>query len=183
MPPPHESEPFRRFLQRVWQADVQPLLRDHRAAQRHQSARVGGRVAAAGGLFVDALLGLRGRPFTRALTVLGARVGALLPDVWDWQIFRSATPEQRATIAARVEDRAGTLEDREALELLGLTEEATPEDLRSAWHAASRRWHPDKAPDESQRQEYHVRFLIYKGAYERLRTAHAEGRLPRSRSA
>lgn len=182
MPPSPDSEAFRRFLRRVWQADVQPLLGDQRAAQRRYSARVGGRVAAAGGLFVDAFLGLRGRPFTRALTVLGARVGALLPDVWDWQIFRSATPEQRATIAARVEDRAATLEDREALELLGLTEQATPDDLRSAWHAASRRWHPDKAPDDAQRQEYHVRFLVYKGAYERLRAAYADGRLPKPRS-
>ena len=46
----NETEAFRRFLRRVWQEDVGPLLRDQRAVQRKKSARVAGTAAAGAGL-------------------------------------------------------------------------------------------------------------------------------------
>ena len=49
----NETEAFRRFLRRVWQEDVGPLLRDQRAVQRKKSARVAGTAAAGAGFDPD----------------------------------------------------------------------------------------------------------------------------------
>ena len=167
------------FLRRVWKQDVEPLLNDRRAAQRRKTARTGGKIAATGGLLLDSLLGLRGRPFTRAMTVMGSSLGAMLPDVWDWRWLRStATQKQRRVVAEQVKRRAAELPEADALRLFGLTPQAAHEDLKQAWRTVSRRWHPDKAPDESARAEYHVRFVTYQTAYERLCSAYEEGRLP-----
>jgi hypothetical protein len=176
---PGENEAFRRFLRRVWREDVTPLLRDHRAAQRKKTARVGGKLAATPGLLVDGLLGLKGKPFTRFLTVLGSSLGAMLPDVWDWRWLREiADGAEREIAAAEVERRAAALPEADALALFGLSETAPREQLKQAWRETLQRWHPDKAPDEAARHEYHVRFLAYKGAYERLCAAYDAGRLP-----
>ncbi|MFH1749138.1 MAG: J domain-containing protein [Planctomycetota bacterium] len=173
-----DNEAFRRFVRRVWQQDVAPLLRGERAAERRKAARVGGKVAAGGGLLIDGLLRLKGRPFTRFLTVMGTTLGALLPDVWDWRWYReNASPRQKKVVREQVQRRAGELPLDEALALFGLQPGVTPEELRSAWHAISRRWHPDKAPDERRRSEYHVRFVAYQAAYERLRAAYESGEL------
>ena len=170
-----------RFLRNVWRVDVEPLLRGKRAAQRRKSARVGGKVAATGGLVLDSLFKLRGKPFTRAMSVMGSSLGAMLPDVWDWKWLRSsATNADRKVVTEQVKRRAAELPEADALALFGLTGLATSEQLKQAWRSASQRWHPDKAPDESQRPEYHVRFVAYQAAYERLCRAYDEGRLPRS---
>jgi len=170
-----------RFLRRVWQADVEPLLRGKRAAQRRKSARVGGKVAATGGLVIDTLFRLRGKPFTRAMTVMGSSLGAMLPDVWDWKWLRtSATRADRQVITDQVKRRAAQLPEADALALFGLPPTASREQLKETWRTLSHRWHPDKAPDEQQRPEYHVRFVTYQAAYERLRVAYDEGRLPQT---
>lgn len=177
------DDAFRRFLRRVWREDVTPLLRDERAAQRAKSARVGGKAAAAAGLFVDALFGLKGKPFTRALTVMGSSLGAMLPDVWDWRWFREdADAEQRKVVAEQVRRRAAELPETDALELFGLGPGASRAEFRQAWHTILQRWHPDKAPDDNARSEYHVRFLAYQAAYEQLTAAYDEGRLPQPRA-
>ena len=182
MPADHaaENEAFRRFLRRVWVQDVTPLLRDRRAGQRAKSARTMGKVAATGGLFVDSLLRLKGRPFTRFFTVLGTSVGAMLPDVWDWKWLREAADEpQREAVAAQVERRAAELPEAEALALFDLSPTATREELKTAWRRVLLRWHPDKAPNAAARVEYQVRFLAYKAAYERLCAAYEAQRLPK----
>jgi hypothetical protein len=164
-----ESEAFRRFLRRVWRDDVAPLLADRRAEQRRKAARVTGKLAAATGLLFDGVFRLKGKPFTRFMTVMGTSLGAMLPDVWDWEWLRSdAAPEEREAVAERVAARAGELEEAEALAMFGLTPGATAADVKQAWRAVLQRWHPDKAPDEARRAEYHVRFLAYKAAYERI---------------
>jgi hypothetical protein len=174
-----EDEAFRRFMRRVWQEDVAPLLRDRRAAQRRQAARVTGKFAAATGLLVDGVFGLKGKPFTRFMTVLGTSLGALLPDVWDWEWLQAdAAPEERAVVDATVTQRAAELPESDALALFGLSPTADQDALKHAWRAVLQRWHPDKAPDEARRPEFHVRFLAYKAAYERLCTAYEAGRLP-----
>lgn len=170
-----------RFLRRVWKKDVEPLLRDRRARQRRRAARAGGRIAATGGLVLDSLLGLRGRPFTRAMTVMGSSLGALLPDVWDWKWLRgTATEQQRRVVREQVKRRAAELPEVDALELFGLNGRSSRTELKAAWRAASQRWHPDKAADEAARAEHHVRFIAYQAAYRRLAAAYEEGRLPQA---
>ncbi len=165
-----DNEAFRRFLRRVWQGDISPLLIGRYAAERRTAARLGGKLAAATGLLLDGVLRLRGRPFTRSLTVLGSTFGALLPDVWDWEWLRDrAGPRERQVVEEQVQRRAADLSLREALELFELSPQAGPDELKRAWREISQRWHPDKAPDERRRAEYHVRFLVYRAAYDRLR--------------
>jgi len=177
--PQTENEAFRRFLDRLWQRDVLPLLRDARKAQRQRAARVVGTAAAGAGLLLDGVLRLRGRPFTRFLTVVGSTLGALLPDVWDWSWLRDvATPAEQELVADRARSQMEQLPEADALSLFGLSPDASATDLRRAWHDAAQRWHPDKASDEPSRVEYRVRFIVYQAAYERLRRAYEEGRLP-----
>jgi len=177
---PDSEAAFRAFVRDVWTRDVAPLLRGRRAAQRARWARRTGRLACATGRFVDALLGLRGRPFGRSLTVLGSRLGALLPDLWDWDwLRRDATPAERTAVADRLQQRAAALPEADALALFGLTPSASRDEFRAAWRAVLLRWHPDRAPDEAARAEYHVRFVAYNAAHERLSLAYDEGRLPR----
>jgi hypothetical protein len=174
-----KDEAFRGFLRRVWREDVSPLLRDRYAARRAKSARVAGKVAAATGLLVDGVLGLKGRPFTRFMTVMGASLGALLPDAWDWQWLRErADDADREVVAEQVQRRAARLPEADALALFGLDPTASREELKHAWREILQRWHPDKAPDDRRRAEYHVRFLAYKAIYENLCRAYDEGRLP-----
>jgi len=169
------------FLRRVWKEDVGPLLRDKRAEQRRKSARVGGKIAATGGLLIDSLFHLRGRPFTRAMTVMGASLGAMAPDVWDWKWLRSsATDQQRQVVNERIKRRAAELPEADALALFNLTPADGRTRLKQAWREISQRWHPDKAPNEEARFEYHLRFVAYQAAYERLCRAYDEQRLPRS---
>lgn len=172
-----ESEAFRRFIRRVWRDDVTPLLRD-RADQRRKAARVTGRIAAGTGLAIDSLLRLRGRPFTRFMTVVGSSFGAMLPDVFDWSWLRSADVDAQRTMVDAARRRGADLGDAEALELFELGPGASVDDLKRAWHAMAHRWHPDRAPDEAARAEHHVRFVTYQAAYERLRAAYEAGRLP-----
>lgn len=173
-----DNDAFRLFLRRVWTDDVAPLLRN-RAAQRRTAAGVTGRIAAATGLAVDGLLRLRGRPFTRFMTVVGTSLGAMLPDVFDWQWLRQqADDDARRTMADCVRDRAAALTERDALALFDLAPSATFEQLRGAWRAAAAQFHPDRAADAGTRAEYHVRFVAYQAAYDRLRAAYEAGRLP-----
>jgi hypothetical protein len=176
---PADNEAFRRFLRRVWREDVTPLLRDRRAAQRRKVARTAGKFAAATGLFVDGVLGLKGKPFARFMTVMGSSLGAMLPDVWDWRWLRdTAAPAQCKVVAEQVRRRAAELPEAAALELFGLPAAAAREDLKHAWREVLQRWHPDKARTSAARAEHQVRFLVYKAAYERLCRAYDEGRLP-----
>lgn len=175
-----EDEAFRRFLRRCWQQDVVPLLRGQRAEQRRKAARVGAKVAAAGGLLIDSLLRLRGKPVTRFLTVLGSSAGAMLPDVWDNGLLRRVLdPQQRARVAWRVQQRAAELELAEALELTGLDPAASREQMRAQRRSVLARWHPDRAGDEAQREDYRLRFVALQAAFERIEQAYADGRLPR----
>lgn len=183
MTPSAPGDPFLdEFFQRVWTADVQPLLRGELARQRGAAARIGGKAAAVGGGALDKLFGLKGRPFQRSLTVLGASFGAMLPDLWDWGWLRErVSQELRARVDAEVERKARELEIREALSLFGLAPTSTREELKQAWRAASLRWHPDKASPQ-EREEYHTRFVALRAAYQRLHDAYDAGRLPRKSS-
>ncbi len=176
---PADSEAFRRFLRRVWRDDVAPLLRDERAVQRRRAARVTGKTAAAAGLLLDGVFGLKGKPFARFMTVMGSSLGAMLPDVWDWKWFRESVPADQDRARAQVERRAAELPETEALELFGIPPTATRAELKRAWHDVAQRWHPDKAP-AADRPEYHVRFVAYQAAYERLCRAYDAGRLPKA---
>ncbi len=175
-----EDEAFRRFLRRCWQQDVVPLLRDDvKTEQRRRGARLGAKVAAAGGLLIDSVLRLRGRPVTRFLTVLGSSMGAMLPDVWDSRLLRERfSPRQREQVARRVQQRAAGLELAEALALTGLDPRASREQMRARRRVVLARWHPDRAADEVQREDYRLRFVALQAAFERIEQAYADGRLP-----
>jgi DnaJ-domain-containing protein 1 len=163
------------FLRRVWREDVAPLLRGRRAEQRRKAARMGGRVAAAGGLLVDTVFRLRGKPFTRFMTVMGARLGAMAPDVWDWKWFSRADRAVREEVTRQVQRRAAELAEAEARALLGVGARADGEAIKHAWREAARRWHPDKAADDMQRAEYRLKFIAYQAAYARLTERAQEG--------
>ena len=176
---PPDNEAFRRFLRRVWRDDVTPLLRGKRTEQRRKSARVAGKVAATTGLVVDSLLRLKGKPFTRFMTVFGSTVGAILPDAWDWKWLRErAGPREKEVVAREVAQRAADLPLAEALALFHLSPGASREQLKHAWREVSQQWHPDKAPDDVRQAEYHLRFVVHQAAYDRLCQAYDEGRLP-----
>lgn len=160
---------FQRFLGRVWRDEVLPKLTGPNAQLRAKSARAGGALAGMSGRLLDSLFGLRGRPFSRALTVLGSSAGALLPDLFEWDWLRRATAAQREVLENAAANRAGELAKLEALDLFGLPPAATFEQVRAAWRDASFRWHPDKAANDDQRREHHLRFVAYQQAYERLR--------------
>ncbi len=179
---PQADDALRRFLHRVWAKDIAPLLRGPCAEQRRFTARLGGQLAATAGLALDSLLGLKGRPFARSLAVLGSTVGALLPDAWDWHWLREdAASPQRRVVAEQVERRAAELPLADALALFGLAGAATADQLKQAWREVSKRYHPDLAADERSRREYHVRFVAYRSAYDRLRAAYERGELPGGR--
>ncbi len=111
--------------------------------------------------------------------VMGSSLGAMLPDVWDWKwLSSSATPEQRKVVTDQVKRRAAELPEAGALALFDLPATASQEQLKQAWRTFSQRWHPDKAPSEAERPEYHVRFIAYQAAYEHLCQAYDDGRLP-----
>lgn len=169
---------MRRFLRRVWRHDVAPLLGDKRRESRVKAARMGVKIAAAAGLLADGLFRLKGKPFTRAMTVMGASVGAMLPDVWDWKWFRSADEGQQKVVSEQVERRAAELSLEAALELFGLTRGASREDLKQTWRSVSQRCHPDKASSDTERAEFHLRFVTYNAAHERLCQAFDAGELP-----
>ena len=174
------DEAFRRFLRRTWREDVAPLLKDRQAARRKKSARVTGRVAGTAGLAVDSLFHLKGRPFTRFMTTMGGSVGAMLPDVWDWNWFQAAGAAVRRLTEKKVRRAAAELPEADALTLFGLTPASSAEDLKTAWREVSKRWHPDKAPNDEARGEYQLRFVAYGAAHERLCDAFEAGRLPAS---
>jgi hypothetical protein len=172
---------FREFLRRVWTEDIRPLLDDRRAAQRRSTARTGAKYAGATGAFLDGVFNLRGKPFARMFTVWGGSFGALLPDAWDWKWLRDdATESQREAVRERIEQRAATLPETDALALFGLTPAATRDDLKVAWREFLLHGHPDKAPTPAQRDEYTIRFLTCKSAFELLCRAYDEQRLPKS---
>lgn len=174
-----DNDVFRAFLRRTWREDIAPSLRDHRAAQRRKVARATGKAAAATGLLLDTVFGLKGKPFARFMTVVGSNLGAILPDVWDWQWLReSASSAEREVVDRHVSRRARALPEADALALFGLPPTATRADLKVAWREAAQRWHPDKAADAAARNEHHLRFLAYQAAYERLCAAYDAGRLP-----
>lgn len=175
------DEAFRAFVQRVWRDDVAPVLRDHRG-QRAASARWLGSAAGGAGLLLDGVLRLRGRPFTRMLTVIGASAGAMLPDLLDWSWLRShASDADRAVLADAASRRAAEFQDAEAMALLGLTPPCTDDGLRAAWREAAHRWHPDRA-DAARRDEHRLRFIACQKAYERLEASLAAGRPADSRA-
>lgn len=163
---------FQRFLARVWRDDVRPKLTGPNAQLRATTAKAGGTVAGLSGRLLDSLFGLRGRPFSRAFTVLGSSAGALLPDLFEWDWLRRATAAQREVLEKAAAFRAAELERGDALALFGLPVTATYEQVRAAWRDASFRWHPDKAASDEQRREHHLRFVAYQQAYERLRQAY-----------
>jgi len=162
------EEALGRFLNRVWRADVAPLLKGSRAAQRRRTARAVGKFATGAGLLIDSLARLRGRPFTRSMAVLGSTFGAMLPDVWDWRWLRRATDAQRRKVQQTLERRAGEMRRSEALAILGLPRDAGQDEIKAAWRAAAARWHPDKARDEARRAEHQLRFITLRAAYDSL---------------
>ena len=81
----------------------------------------------------------------------------------------------------QVRRRASELPEVEALALFGLTPTAERDHLKKSWREVSLECHPDKALDDAQRAEFHLKFLTYRSAYERLSQAYEDGRLPTGR--
>jgi hypothetical protein len=79
---PDADDSLQRFYRRLWQQRILPSLSHEQQDKQLHRTRQTARWASAGGRFIDSLLGLRGRPFTRALTSLG--VDLSLPKTWDW---------------------------------------------------------------------------------------------------
>ncbi|MDX2200980.1 MAG: J domain-containing protein [Phycisphaerae bacterium] len=167
------DQAFQQFLQRVWRDDVRPLLAASHPQTRAASARGVAKAGAAFGLLLDGALRLRGKPFTRALTTFGGQIGAMLPDAFDWRWFGTAPRESREQVAERLVHQASALELAEACALLGVSIDVGDDDLRRAWHEAAARWHPDRATNEQERDEFHLRFVALQAAYERIRAARA----------
>jgi hypothetical protein len=167
---PPSNDPMQRFYARVWRENVVPHLKDRHAEQRRRTAAAGTRVASATGRALDSLLKLRGKPFQRSMTVLGARLGALLPDVWDWRWFREeASPETRRAVKEAVarEARYGSVE--EACGLLGVRWPPSEEVLQEAWRRVAYECHPDRARSAEERHERELRFVACQAAYEAIK--------------
>lgn len=158
---------FAAFLQHAWQQDIIPQTRGRQAQTRRVLARSAGRLAASAGLILDSLLHLRGRPFSRMLTILGGSAGAMLPDAWDWQWFARQSAQRREAVVECVKDSGEGMSREQALALLGLTADATADEIRAAWRDAARRWHPDHA-GATERDMYRLRFIASRAAYEAL---------------
>lgn len=172
---------FREFLRRVWTEDIRPLLNDRLAPERRSAAQKGAKYAGATGAFLDGVFNLRGKPFARMFTVWGSSFGALLPDLLDWDWLRDeASDAQRAAVRERIEQRAAALPEEQALALFGLTPAATRDEVKAAWREFLLHGHPDKAPSPARRDEYTLRFLTCKSAFELLSRAYDEHRLPKS---
>lgn len=170
---------FRRLMQRVWHEDVAPLLRGRYADQRASGARLGGKAASGVGFALDRLFGFKGKPFQRSLGVLGATLGAVVPDVWDTSWLRErANDADRSTVAEQVQHGAAGLDLAAAAELLDLNDLNDHDALREAWRIQAKRWHPDVAPPE-RREEHRLRFIACQAAYDRLTRAFELGELPR----
>ncbi|MFN0137975.1 MAG: J domain-containing protein [Phycisphaerae bacterium] len=173
------DEAFAAFVRQVWTHDVSPLLRDRMASQRRTTARVGGSLAGATGLMLDKLFKLRGKPFGRAMTVLGSSFGAMLPDVWSWAwLAAEADAEQRRVVEEQLRAKASAMPFAVQLELLDLDPTATREQLKEAWRREAARWHPDRAASAEAKAEHQARFITIKAAYERLCLAFDSGELP-----
>lgn len=168
------------FYDRIWQDDVAPLLRERLGGQRRHTARIGGAAAKAAGTLLDRAFKLRGRPFTRSLTVLGLKFGALLPDVWDWRVYHEKlNPKVRRFFEKKAQQQAEQLPEADALALFELSAHSSRDELKATWRRLSKRWHPDHAPNPAEVDAYRLRFITYRAAYERLEQAYAAGRLPR----
>ncbi len=173
-----DNESLQAFFRRVWAHDVRPLLADRHRRARATAARVGGTAAGMAGMLADRLLRLRGRPFTRAMTVLGASIGAILPDIWDWKWLAKTSDEDRRVIEEQSKRRAAELPEHDALALFDLPASATRAELQRAWREQCLRWHPDRATTPEARAEHHLRFVTLQAAYGRLERAYDDGRLP-----
>lgn len=163
------DEAFRNFLNRVWRSDIYPLIADERAETQRKAAVRGAQAAGVAGRAIDKLLGLRGRPFSRALTVLGGTIGALTPDVWSWTWFRAVSRgKDREYVTDQLERRARDLSMDDAFAMLGLPRNASRDDVTRAWRTLAKEWHPDHAPDADARSEYAARFKAYNAVYESI---------------
>ncbi|MGE3180855.1 MAG: J domain-containing protein [Phycisphaerae bacterium] len=179
----HEAA-YREFLNRVWRKDIFPLIASSDPLGRRKFAVRGAQVAAAAGMTVDKVLGLRGRPFTRAFTVVGGTLGAVTPDLWDWNWVRAVSRSIKEEVVQEKLDRGvRDLKVDEALAVFGLEKGASREEITRAWRVLAKKWHPDHAPDDSARLEYAMRFKTYSAIYEQLcaaRDAESEGQESRS---
>lgn len=167
---------LRDFYRRLWEHRIYPQLSAEDAERQAQRTRQTARWASASGRFLDSLLGLRGRPFTRAFTSLG--VDLSMPKAWDWQWFGQQSEATRAQLNAEAEAEVARLEIEQALALFGLSRSATEEELKAAWRVAAHRWHPDRAHTAEEREQAHSHFVTLQAAYERLLTAYQAGKIP-----
>ena len=173
---PTTDEKLHAFYRRLWEKRILPQLSAENAPRQEKRTRRTARWASASGRFVDSLLGLRGKPFTRAFTSIG--VDLSMPQTWDWKWFGRQTQATRERLNAEAEAAAAKLEFDEALSLFGLSGSASHDDLKAAWRAAAHRWHPDRARSEEERQQAHSHFVTLQAAYERLRAAYEAGKIP-----
>lgn len=178
---PSQPDDLDRLLADLWRSDLAALLKDDLAERRKATGGAVGGLTGRVGRAVDRLFKLPGRPFSRSLGVLGATVGATLPDAWKTIIdaHRALGSAARKLIEKHVLAATDRLPEERTLRLFGLTPRATREELHQAWRRVAAAWHPDRAPDEAERVRYHYRFVAYQAAYDRLKLAYDKGRLPR----
>jgi hypothetical protein len=173
---PDADDSLQRFYRRLWQQRILPSLSHEQQDKQLHRTRQTARWASAGGRFIDSLLGLRGRPFTRALTSLG--VDLSLPKTWDWNWVSRQSDQTRQRIDSAAQAETARLENTQALALFGLDPSASLDDLRAAWHAAAHRWHPDRARTDEQRCQAHTRFITLQATYTHLCSQYKAGKLP-----
>jgi len=58
--------------------------------------------------------------------------------------------------------------ERRAYKVLGLPTSATKPEIMTRWRQLSKEWHPDRHQDPAMKEEAHVRFMEYQGAYQTL---------------
>lgn len=173
---PNPDQHLSEFYKRLWKQRILPqLAQDQEHKQARRTRRVA-RWASASGRMLDSFMGLRGHPFTRALTSLG--VDLSFPQNWEWDWLGRQNESVKSAIQQEAERAARRLEFAEALSLFGLNLDSPEHELKAAWREAAHRWHPDRARSEVDRQQSHCHFITLQAAYEQLQQAYADGKLP-----
>ena len=166
----------------LWQDTVRPLLLDKSNSSRAVKAGIGAIIGVVTGLAVDGIV----KFVTGKEIKIGAALGAMgggaagwftpeLSEI-DWsRVTGVLDPKEWEEIKRRVQMRVLSLERRQQLDLLGLSPTSTWEEFQTAYREATKRWHPDRNPDDP---ESALRMVAILKAKEALEQAYQSGELP-----